>query len=236
MAAHIGVDWASGLWVVVEATPHTTRISTEPSLLNVWHKYSDRANEILVDIPVHLTDENKRECDRKAKDFLGSRGSTVFWTPNRDAVTTEDYNEAVKRNTSGLGSHSWGLIPRIREVNALLDEFEAVCETVYESHPEVCFKAYHGDDLPSKKSDEGFKARKDCLIKNGGESFQLVLDLVDERETSSQWHHRIQSGRLDDVLDAAILALTARESAGSYSTLPQEADPTCEPSIVYPGC
>jgi predicted RNase H-like nuclease len=98
----------------------------------------------------------------------------------------------------------------------------------------VCFKAYHGDDLPSKKSDAGLEARRECLIKHGGDTFQPVLDLADERQTNSQWHHRIQSGRVDDVLDAAILALTARESNGTYSTLPADADPTCDPSIVYP--
>lgn len=235
MGPHVGVDWASGCWVVVEATTETTNISTEPSLLNVWHEYGDQANEILVDIPIHLESEVSRECDQEAKDFLGPRGSTVFWTPNSDAVTARDYDEAVTKNTRGLGSHSWGLIPRIREVNALLDEFDTARETVYESHPEVGFKAYHGDELPSKKSDAGFKARKECLGKNGGNSFQPVLDLVDQRQTNSSWHHRIQSGRVDDVLDAAILALTARESADTYLTLSDNADPTCDPSIVYPG-
>jgi len=226
-----------GKWIVgcCRSDSRNTDIGVEPSLLDVWYKYGDRADEILMDIPVHLQNEGDRECDRKAKDFLGSRGSTVFWTPNSDAVTAEDYEEAVASNTRGLGSHSWGLIPRIRDVDALLDEFETARETVYESHPEVCFKAYHDDDLPSKKSNAGFEARKDCLIKNGGGSFQPVLDLVDERKANSSWHHRIQSGRVDDVLDAAILALTARDSNGTYSTLPNDTDPTCDPSIVYPG-
>lgn len=235
MESHVGVDWASGLWVVVEATTETTHVSTEPSLLNVWHEYGDQANEILVDIPVHLTSEGHRECDQQAKDFLGSRGSTVFWTPNSDAVTTKDYDEAVTNNTQGLGSHSWGLIPRIQEVNVLLAEFKTAPETVYESHPEVCFKAYHGDDLPSKNTDTGFEARKDCLTEYGGKSFRPVIDLVDDRRKNSCWHHRIQSGRVDDVLDAAVLALTARDSTGTYPTLPANADPTCDPSIIYPG-
>ena len=234
MESHVGVDWASGTWVVVEVTTETIDVGAEPSLLNVWHEYGDRANEILVDIPVHLEGEEDRECDQEAKDFLRPRGSTVFWTPNSDAVRANDYHEAVASNTRGLGSHSWGLIPRIQEVNVLLDEFENARERVYESHPEVCFKAYYGDDLPSKKSDAGFEARKECLLKNGGESFQPVLDLADERRANSQWHHRIQSGRVDDVLNAAILALTARESTGDYSTLPDDADPACDPSIVYP--
>lgn len=46
MDSHVGVDWASGSWVVVEATTETTNFSAEPSLLNVWHKYRGRANEI----------------------------------------------------------------------------------------------------------------------------------------------------------------------------------------------
>lgn len=178
MDSHLGVDWASGVWVVVEATTETTTITAQPSLLNVWHEYGAQASEILVDIPVHLDDEGNRDCDQAAKDFLGSRGSTVFWTPSNDAVTAEDYDEAVAKNTRGLGSHSWGLVPRIQEVNALLDEFDTAHETVYESHPEVCFRAYHGDDLPSKKSEPGFEARKECLSENGGTSFQPVLDLL----------------------------------------------------------
>ena len=235
MDSHVGVDWASGSWVAVEATKETTKVTAEPSLLNVWHEYGDRATEILVDIPVHLESDGIRECDREAKGFLGSRGSTVFWTPTSDAVVATDYPEAVARNTQGLGSHSWGLIPRIQEMNVLLNEFDSARETVFESHPEVCFRAYHGDDLPSKKSDAGFEARKKCLTENGCDAFQPVIDLVEERRMNSQWHHRIQSGRVDDVLDAAILALTARESAGTYSTLPNGVDPSCNPSIVYPG-
>jgi hypothetical protein len=62
-----------------------------------------------------------------------------------------------------------------------------------------------------------------------------VLDFVAERRTNSQWHHRVQSGRVDDVLDAAVLALTARATAGDYPTLLADADPSCDPLIVYPG-
>jgi len=70
MDSHVGVDWASGSWVVVEATTETTDVGAEPSLLNVWHKYGDRASEILVDIPVHLESEGNRECDQKPRTYL----------------------------------------------------------------------------------------------------------------------------------------------------------------------
>jgi predicted RNase H-like nuclease len=235
MGSHVGVDWASGAWVVVEATADSTCVSAEPSLLNVWQEYGDQASEILVDVPLHLVSEGVRECDRAAKDVLGSRSSTVFWTPTHDAIEARDYETAADRNTGGLGSQSWGPIPRIREARALLEAIPEGHETIYESHPEVCFKALHGDDLPSKTDEAGFEARKSCLINHGGESFQPVLDFVAERRANSQWHHRIQSGRVDDVLDAAVLALTARTTAEDYPTLPADADPSCNPSIVYPG-
>lgn len=235
MGSHVGVDWASGTWVVVEATVESTSVSAEPSLLNVWHEYGDRASEILVDVPIHLVSEGDRECDREAKQFLGSRSSTVFWTPTRDAIEARDYETAARENTRGLGSQSWGLIPRIREARTLLDEITDAREIVYESHPEVCFKSLHGDDLPSKNEDAGFEVRKTCLIEHGGESFQPVVEFVTERRGNSQWHHRIQSGRIDDVLDAAVLALTARTTAGDYPTLPKNANPSSDPSIVYPG-
>jgi predicted RNase H-like nuclease len=235
MESHVGVDWASGTWVVVEATADSTCVNAEPSLLNVWQEYGDQASEILVDVPLHLVSEGVRECDQAAKNFLGARSSTVFWTPTRDAIEARDYGTAADRNTHGLGSQSWGLIPRIREARALLEAIPATHETVYESHPEVCFKALHGDDLPSKTDGAGFEARTSCLATHGGESFQPVLDFVTERRANSQWHHRLQSGRVDDVLDAAVLALTARITAGDYPTLPADVDPTNDPAIVYPG-
>lgn len=63
MDIHIGVVWANGSWVVVEAISETTTAVTEPSLLNVWHEYGNWANEILVNIPVHLQSEESREGD-----------------------------------------------------------------------------------------------------------------------------------------------------------------------------
>ncbi|WP_436908192.1 DUF429 domain-containing protein [Halosimplex marinum] len=235
MALHVGVDWASGTWVVVTATADETTVDTEPSLLNVWHDYGDRADEIVVDIPVHLVDDGDRKCDQLAKEFLGLRASTVFWTPNEQAVATDEYPEAAAANSRGLGSQSWGLIPRIREVQALLTEIDDAQTTVYESHPEVCFRAFSEGGLPSKTSTEGISRRQQILQAHGGDAFSSVVEFVESRRESSEWHQRIQSGRLDDVLDAAVLALTAREANGMYSTFPAGADPATDPSIVIPG-
>lgn len=38
----VGVDWGDGLWVVVAIGDEIT-VSTEPSILNVWHEYGKDA-------------------------------------------------------------------------------------------------------------------------------------------------------------------------------------------------
>lgn len=86
-----------------------------------------------------------------------------------------------------------------------------------------------------QRTKAGFKARNERVSKHGGESSQPVKYLVGDRRTNSCWHHRIQSGRVDDVLNAAVLALTARDSTDNYLTLPAGADSPCDPLIVYAG-
>jgi hypothetical protein len=46
MEFHVGVDWASGSWVVVEATTETTNISAESSLLTVVSALADSFDDL----------------------------------------------------------------------------------------------------------------------------------------------------------------------------------------------
>jgi predicted RNase H-like nuclease len=64
----------------------------------------------------------------------------------------------------------------------------------------------------------------------GGE----VREFIEERRDGAAWHRRIQSGRIDDVLDAAVLALTAKEADGIFSVFPEEQDADDRCVIVYP--
>lgn len=240
MSSYLGVDWASGCWVVV-GYGDDPMISTEPSILNVWHEYGDDAETILVDIPIGLPEEGTRDCDDEAKERLGTRGSTVFSVPCRAGLNEREYESAKEINedqgSGGLGSQTWGLIPRIREVDTFLEHFENAQEKVFESHPEVCFAqfAHSDDDLPAKNAEGGIQARIQ-ILKDVDTQFGRTIDSrVDEIREEAEWHHRIQSGRIDDVVDAAVLALTAKHISTPFPTLSEGAVPSDGQVIVHPG-
>ncbi|WP_224333513.1 DUF429 domain-containing protein [Haloprofundus halobius] len=209
MASYLGVDWAGGCWVVVK-TGETTKIATEPSILNVWHEYGADVRSILVDIPIGLPESGVRACDVEAKERLTNRGSTVFSIPSREVVEMDDYDRARELNDESLGSQSWWLFPRIREVDVFLQEHPEATDKIYESHPEICFAELTGRSLESKNSVEGRKERLEVL-NDTSDLQETVMELVQEREEEGEWHHRISKGRLDDVIDAAILAYTAEQ-------------------------
>jgi predicted RNase H-like nuclease len=232
----VGVDWASGCWVVVVHDGDDVTITTEPAILNVWREHGRTADAVLVDIPIGLPETAPRACDRAAASLLGERHSSVFDVPSRAAVDADGYEAARTANGGRLGSQSWGLVPRIREVDCFLDAHSAAEARVYESHPEVCyatFAARTDADAPgSKRQAEGLDARLAILDAIDVAFGAAVRTFVEDRRADPQWHHRIQSGRLDDVLDAAVLALTARE--GSFGVLPADRDADDRQVIVYP--
>ncbi|AXG05355.1 DUF429 domain-containing protein [Haloplanus rubicundus] len=232
----VGVDWASGCWVVVVHEGDDATITTEPAMLNVWREHGRGADAVLVDIPIGLPETAPRACDRAAASLLGERHSSVFDVPCRAAVDAGGYEAARAENGGRLGSQSWGLVPRIREVDCFLDAHPAAEAHVYESHPEVCYARFaartDADDPGSKREAEGLDARL-AILDAVDEAFgAAVRAFVEDRRTGPQWHHRIQSGRLDDVLDAAVLALTAR--GGSFGVLPAGRDANDRQVIVYP--
>lgn len=254
MPTHVGVDWASGIWVTVKLSGgEEPKVRTFPSILNVWDEYSD-VDAMLVDIPIGLPEEGKRRCDEEARSLLGQRGSTVFNVPCREAVESNVYKKAKAENESagsgGLGSQSWWIIPQIREVDVFLRRFEEARGKIYESHPEVCFAAFNGkESLPKKDSKEGREERLKILNKEDPDTGEYISNLVENRsKDKAEWHHRIQSGRRDDIIDAAVLAVTAkriglssREAMNEYPRLPQDAsgspkdDKGLPMEIVYPG-
>ena len=240
----VGIDWGSGHWIAVEIG---TEISVDsfPSILNCWREYDDRADQMLIDIPIGLPDEDselhegRRICDHEAHQRLsGPLGSSVFTTPCRDAVYAETYSQARESNEDvlgrGLGSQSWSLVPRIQEVDIFLrdEDLDVRSKTeVRESHPEVCFNGLArslGTEFgvtERKTTDKGIEQRKAVI----GEYDSALLKRYNDLEakladdgTHGSWKHRITSTRLDDVLDAMALALAASRNEAQVESLPAE--------------
>jgi predicted RNase H-like nuclease len=236
MSTAVGVDWAGGCWVVVAYTESgDVEITTEPAILNVWEQHRE-AETLLVDIPIGLPENSPRDCDEAAKEFLGDRQSSVFAVPAREAIESRNYEDAREEN-DGLGSQSWGLIPRIREVDTFLRIHDDARSRIYESHPEVCFEQFARQTamapVGSKQQADGIDARLDILEAVDEAFGSQVREFVDERRKDSPWHYRIQSGRLDDVVDAAVLALTATTD-DDFTVFPEGRTATDERVIIAP--
>lgn len=240
MATYLGADWASNGWVAAELDDENSlSVGFYPTIWNLWHERGADADRILVDIPIGLSEDDRRACDREAKALLGDRRSSVFWTPIRDAVYEDNVEDARTVQTEvmdhSISNQAWAIVPRIREVDTFLRQTATPRELVRESHPEVCFSALNDDEpVGAKSDDDGLDARKRVLAATE------LLDRADCEaaiETLAEPSYA-RFATADDVLDAMVLAVTAKHVAdGTYSTVP-DTPPTDEEGlameIVYP--
>ena len=125
-----------------------------------------------VDIPIGLTNSGPRQCDIQARRLLGSRrGTSVFPAPIRSVLNVKSRKEADKIHRSidgrGVNVFSWGLYPRILDVDAELQKNVILRDNVYEVHPEISFKALNGGDsiVAAKRNPTGESTRR-SLIEN----------------------------------------------------------------------
>jgi len=149
-----------------------------------------------IDIPIGLADAGLRQADLLARRAAGQRWASVFMTPVRAAVEAADYQQACEK---------------ILQVDRWLPQ--ARCPVV-EVHPELCFAELAGAPLADSKSTWSGAARRRQLL--AAEGIVLAGDLgLAGRQVG-----------VDDVLDAAAVAWTARRVAsGGARRLP--AEPEC---------
>jgi predicted RNase H-like nuclease len=165
-----------------------------------------------VDMPIGLPDDSTRQADQLAKKQVGS---SVFLTPTRAALAEVDHAaaSAVNRRVagSGISIQAYSLRPKVVEVDAWV-RTTAPGEVV-EAHPELSFRHLAGERLVTgKKTWAGAAARRALLA---GAGIVLPDDLGEAGKHAG----------VDDVLDAAVLAWTARRvrlgEAVSYPDPPE---------------
>lgn len=227
MGSYVGVDWGGNGWVAVVATGKhepSIEVAFYPSILNVWRDNRD-AEAILVDCPIGLADDSRRECDRVARSVLCDGRSSVFFTPVRDAVYEDEYERAGDENEMATGNRistqAYHICPRIQEVDGLLRESTASRDLIRESHPEVCYAVLAGESgVPRKTTDAGLDRRRELLADELDRSVadieSIEADAIDEQP---QHARRLRADNRDDLLDAFVLAVTAR---GETVSLPRD--------------
>lgn len=165
-----------------------------------------------IDIPIGLPDQSARQADLLARKAAGPRWASVFVTPVRAALHCPGHQEASALNRklagSGISRQAFNLRDKILQVDRWLPD--APC-AVAEVHPELCFAAMAGAPLPDSKTTWAGAVRRGELLAAQGIRLDGDLGLSGE-----------QAG-VDDVLDAAAVAWTARRIAqGIARRLPAE--------------
>jgi predicted RNase H-like nuclease len=151
-----------------------------------------------IDIPIGLPDEGRRTADVLAKRMVGPRRSSVFMTPVRDALLAPDHASAVQINRDktgeGISAQAYAFRQRVLSVDAWVRTTDC---TVREVHPEVSFAHLAGRPLRTrKKTWEGAEQRRQLLA-------TADIDLTGLTVGDD-------GVAVDDVLDAAAVAWTAR--------------------------
>ena len=165
---------------------------------------------IAVDIPIGMPDNTRRQADVEARRAVGRLASSVFITPVRGTLEFRDHGSASAHNRKqvgeGMSIQAFGILPKVREVDLWLPS--APCRVV-EVHPEVSFAALAGAPLDVRKHTWAGARLRQRLLSEAG----IVLGDIGDPGTKAN---------VDDVLDAAVAAWTARRVArGIASTLPE---------------
>ena len=227
-ALTVGLDGCKGGWIAAVAQGgrliDVKFLAPACAALDAWPD----AAVFAFDIPIGLSADGRRAADVEARKFLGKRaGTTVFYAPIRDVlgIRAEDFKtyklayakarklteEVTERAGSkhGLPAQSFGLLPKIREVDKFAGD-----KRVYEAHPEVSFAAMAGCPLTSSKKARDGSMRRRALLAARGLVIPGALGEAGE------------CGAPDDIADAVACAWTAaRIARGEARSLPGSPQP-----------
>ena len=153
---------------------------------------------VAIDIPIGLPDAGRRQADMLARAAIGPLWSSVFTTPVRQALMTDDYAAAVAGNRrlagEGISKQAFALRTKLLEVDAWV---RGTSHRVIEVHPEVSFARLAGQPLTVRKSTWAGAHHRRRLLAQAG------IHLDDDLGVAGT------AAGVDDVLDAAVAAWTA---------------------------
>lgn len=178
-----------------------------------------RPKIIAIDMPMGFLERAEpggRACEREARTLLKGKTSSVFAVPVRAVLASPSYEHALATNRAssdhqlGLSKQAWHLVPKMRELDALLESRPPLRPRVFEAHPELAFARLNKDVpvLASKKTEEGRRARLALLARAGFKG-------ADARWAEHRGAHTLRRAEVadDDAYDALAVCVTARRIA-----------------------
>ena len=197
-----GADACRGGWCVVTLPVEgDATVEVVDRLAKVATRHAQgQLGAVGVDIPIGLSDGPPRKCDIDARALLGARRSSVFPAPVRPVLGARSYEAALVRSREaggvGLSKQSWNLVPKIAEVDRLLDPTRQ--GRIFEVHPEAAFAALHGVPMTHPKKGRPGRDERLAVLRP---HVPGIDDLVAQPPSGAA---------ADDVLDAAVVAVTAK--------------------------
>jgi predicted RNase H-like nuclease len=212
----IGVDGCHAGWFAILLDARMRCVSyCYQSLTELWSQHSS-VDLLLIDIPIGLPDRvtRRRLCDVEARSLLGKQSqSSVFPPPSRAVFQAADYRKACWLNKREIGKmitrQTWAITPKIREVDQCLRRHPRLRQRIRETHPELAFWALNGGEplTTRKRFSAGCNERLAILRKHWAgvdSAFEMSRDQFERKDAA-----------LDDILDAMVAAITARNDLTS---------------------
>lgn len=216
---YVGVDGCRAGWLAI-SLDEADRVDFKcfAEFRELYARYHD-AQSILVDMPIGLPWKGcpTREADFEARAFM-KRSSSVFPAPLRTVVhaaTAREMWEINNRDGGKLTPFGKAIVPKIREVDLLLGEEPAAKNVVRECHPEVCFASLNKGPLKHRKRTYAGMFERVRLLERYYGAVGELLDEIYVQYTRSKV-------ATDDIVDALMLAVTAREAKGNLYSLPKD--------------
>ena len=165
--AVLGVDGWRGRWVGALLEGCSVRLldlADVPAVLAV-----PDVEVVGIDMPIGLSDDGVRVCDEQARDLLRPYGaaSSVFPTPVRAVLATDDYAEARALSRAATdpprapSAQSFQLVKAIRALDDALGN--PPVDHVVEVHPELAFRALDPELGDAKVTARGMARRLSAL-------------------------------------------------------------------------
>jgi predicted RNase H-like nuclease len=223
-----GVDGCPGGWICVQRTAADTTplLSMFATFSDLAARLPEQAM-IAVDIPIGLPDRIRgtgRAAEQAVRPLLAGKSSSVFSVPSRRAIEEGmkswkeykagrlSYTNAYERakqaacETSeppkSLSRQTFGILPKIAEVDRLLCASHGLSKRVFESHPEFAFAILNNGNPMAhpKKAAIGMAERRAFLISKG-----FTADFLNQPVP--------RGANTDDFLDACVMMLIAERHA-----------------------
>lgn len=200
----IALDGCKNGWICCQITKKSIDFFLIHTVLDLQFK---NVKNIYLDMPVILpnnVDTYPRNCDIRAKKYLGRFHSSIFYAPVNSWLNLElnDINTICeKENKQKLSIQSYNLFSKLKEVKVAQSKIRS---SFHEVHPELLFHYFLKDQKLSKKTDQGIIQRLDLISKIINKKI-ILQDIIDLSKKLKD-RYKTYPFNKDDIIDVFFIA------------------------------